>query len=380
MYYLSRIAPLAALALLGSGDLHAATNTWLETGPNNNWLNAVNYGGTGTLAPTNADTFVYDAGARGVTVNSSGTIGKLVVGQNYAVTNVNQAGGAVLTIQGGSAEVSSPGIEVLAGRTTNTNVHAKLILDGNTTISNSGSSRLRIGNPDNGNGGLGGSGTLNIRSGVTLLAENVSHTYSGAVTVDNNGTLQVPNTGLFTTYSNLSIGASGTLSGAGTVGAVDVHSGGRISPGSEGNIGAGPATLNFTSLLSLQSTGLLTLDVKAAGVDAINVTAGSIDLGGELRLRLNSDYSSSGTYQLIQGLDASSGNFNSVTIRTDANTTGVVSLTDIGNGIWTGNFAERGYDVSFDANTGTLNLASVPEPTLALLFPLGLAALILRRR
>lgn len=378
------LASLLALAALGVSPLHASTYTWLATGPNTNWLNAENYGGTGTLTPNSSDIFIFDAGTRNANVNADALVGKIIIGPNFGDSttnaNVSQASNRVISInsEGTLPEGHTAGIEVLTGRTLETNVNARLNLSGNITISNGGTARLRLG-VGNGAGGLSGTGTLNITSGVVLLpATTTAHSYSGAVTVDSGGTLQVNGDSVFTTYSSLSVGANGSLSGGGTFGGADVHSGGRISPGGEGGSSAGPGTLTFTNLLTLQSTGLAVIDVKAAGYDAINATGG-LALGGELRLRLDSAYTTEGTHQIFLG--SLSGNFDSITIRTDGTASTAVNLTNDGDGLWSGEFASRGYQVAFDANTGALTLINlVPEPSHFLLSALGALTLLRRRR
>ncbi|MBX3740170.1 MAG: PEP-CTERM sorting domain-containing protein [Akkermansiaceae bacterium] len=380
---------LIAVSAVLSGDVRAATYNWLEAnstgGTGANWLQKGNYGefpapdNTGSFTATRDDTFIYNTGSRGVTVNSTGTIGKLVVGPGYTASNVSQSGGAVLTLESGGEGVTNAGIEILAGRTNNTNIHVRLNLSGDILISNNGDSRLRIGNVDNGNGGLQGGGTLGIRGGVILLPDTVSHTYSGAVTVSNGGTLQTHATASFTTYSSLAVNGGGSLTGAGTFAGATVQNGGRISPGGEGNPASAPAALTFTNLLTLQSTGLVVLDVKAAGADAVKANGGVV-LGGELRIRLNSDYTSEGTYVLFQGLTGTSGDFSTVNIQTDATGSTSVSLTSDGSGNWNGAFTSRGYDVNFDANTGVLTLSQVPEPASALLGTFALLGILRRRR
>jgi len=380
----SSFATLLALAALGVAQLQASTYTWLPTGPNTNWLNAENYGGTGTLAPNSSDIFIFDAGTRNANVNADALVGKIIIGPNFGDSttnaNVSQASNRVISINsdGTLPEGHTAGIEVQAGRTLETNINARLNLSGDITISNGSTARLRLG-VGNGAGGLTGTGTLNVTSGVVLLpATTNGHSYSGAVTVNNGGTLQVNGDSVFTTYSSLSVGANGSLAGGGTFGAADIHSGGRISPGGEGGSAAGPGTLTFTNLLTFQSTGLAVIDVKAAGYDAINATGG-VALGGELRLRLASDYTTEGTYQILLG--SLSGDFDSITIRSDGTASTAVNLTSDGDGLWSGEFASRGYQVGFDANTGTLTLVNlVPEPSHLLLSALGALTLLRRRR
>ncbi|RYD71729.1 MAG: hypothetical protein EOP84_24395 [Verrucomicrobiaceae bacterium] len=68
-------------------------------------------------------------------------------------------------------------------------------------------------------------------------------------------------------------------------------------------------------------------------------------------------------------------------IQTDGTTSTSVALQDTnGNGLWSGSFTERGYDVSFDANTGYLNLTAVPETHAAGIGLVGASLLVLRRR
>lgn len=377
---------------------HAATYNWLATRPSGlgtgeGLFNRANYsapegGVSAAFTPTSADIININTGTRTALVNASGTIGQLSVGSGYGTTNINQSGGNTLTIQSGGAGVTDAGIQLQSGRTGNTNIHARVNFQGDITIANNSDSRLRFGNPGDittptGVGGIQGSGTLAITKGTVLLGEYLAggHTYSGAVTVTgSNSVLQVAGGAVFNSYSSLSVVSDGSISGGGTFGSADLYDGGRVSPGAEGGVTASPNVLTFTNLLNLQSTGLAVLDVRAAGADSINVTGGTINLGGELRLRLNSDYNTQGTYQLFLGLGPSSGNFNSVTIQSDGTTSTSIALEDDnGDGLWNGNFASRGYDVSFDANTGFLNLTSIPEPHALGLSLIGAGLIIVRR-
>jgi hypothetical protein len=398
-HFKKHTVPALSLSFLAlTATSHAATYNWLATRPaglgtGEGLFNRANYatpegGVNSAFSPTSADIISLNVGTRTATVSAGGTIGQLSIGSGYGVTNLNQTGGNILTIQSGGAGVTNPGVEVQSGRTGNTNIHARVNFQGDVTIANNGDSRLRFGNPGDaatptGAGGIQGSGTLAITKGTVLLGEYLAggHTYSGAVTVTgSNSVLQVAGGGTFNSYSSLNVVAGASITGGGTFGAADLYDGGRVSPGAEGGFGAGPNVLTFSGLLNLQSTGLAILDVRAAGTDSINVTGGSINLGGELRLRLNSDYNLQGTYQLFLGLGPSSGNFDSVTIQTDGTTSTANALEDTDDdGLWEGNFASRGYDVSFDANTGVLNLTSVPEPHALWLSLVGSCFLFLRR-
>jgi len=397
-YLQKHTVPALSLSFIAlASTANAASYNWLPTRPaglgtGEGLFNRANYatpegGVNSAFTPTSADVINLNTGTRTATVNASGTIGQLSIGSGYGVTNVNQTGGNILTIQSGGAGVTNAGVEVQSGRTGNTNIHARVNFLGDVTIANNGDSRLRFGNPGDittpGNGGIQGSGTLAITKGTVLLAEYLSggHTYSGAVTVTGgNSVLQVAGGSSFTTYSSLTVVSGASISGGGTFASADLYDGGRVSPGAEGGFGAGPNVLTFTNLLNLQSTGIAIIDVRAAGTDSINVPAGSINLGGELRLRLNSDYNTQGTYQLFLGLGPSSGNFDSVTIQTDGTSSTAIALADDnGDGLWDGNFAARGYDVSFNANTGFLSLTSVPEPQSLLLSLAGASLLFLRR-
>ncbi len=377
----STVAFLAALTALTVPAL-SATYTWVAEGPNQQWLNAANYGGSGTISPTNADTFIYNAGTRSPNVQANGTIGKLVIGPDFG-GNIATNGTSILTIQSGGAGVTSAGIEIQSGKSTNTNVNARLNLQGDIIINNSSPNRLQLGAGE-GNGGIQGTGTLSIINGVVLLNNSTAaHTYSGVVTVSNGGSLQISSNATFDSYSSLTVtSAGGGLVGGGTFGGATIN-GGRISPGGEGGVNSAPNTLTFSNLLTLQSNALLVLDVAATGADALATTGlGTISLGGELRLRLNNNYTdpAGGVYQLLTG--ALGGNFDSVTIRTQADGASSVALTDDGSGIWTGGFTHaptgNSYDLSFNANTGELTL--IPEPTHILLSSLGVMASLRRRR
>jgi hypothetical protein len=372
----------------------ATTYQWQNANSNpdaslNGWLRAGNYAaGTGNLALTNADELYFNATAvRNVNFNANGTIGTLRFGANTvnattipASSNISgtTSTGIVVTLDG--TVRPDAGIIFEAGAA-DISLNARFHLIGNVTLANNSgnSNAINIGGASN--GGFQGSGNLSITGGTTALGKGTADNYTntGTTTVSSNGTLQVGSAAIYTT-SAVTIANTGSLSGGGIVGTATILSGGRVSPGGDGGTAAGTGTLSFTSLLALQAGGNTVIDIKTTGVDAIDATAGSIDLGGELRLRVNATYAQSGTYNILLGLDATSGNFDAVTIRTGIDATTAVNLTDDGTGIWSTNYAAQNLELTFNANTGILDIVAVPEPQAAALALIGASLLVRRRR
>lgn len=388
--------PLVALSLLSLAAISdAATYQWRDAnsegsgGSFNGWLLAGNYdaGGAGNIAPTGADDLFYNSAvARSVAFNSSGTVGLIRFGANTAITNgfASSANAAtVITLDGSGRADAGLKLEAGAG---NINFNPRLRFVGEVVFDNSAgvtTSSIDLGSVSNGRGGFEGSGNLSIINGKTIIrdvsAGGLGYTNTGTTTIRQNGNLQVTG-GTTYTSSAISVGSSGTLSGTGTVGVATIASGGRVSVGGDGSATATVGTLTFTNLLTLQAGGEITIDIRTAGADRIAADGGIVIEGGELRLRLHTEYTTTGTYTLFSGLTGNNGNFEKVTIRSQTDSATNVNLVDDGTGIWSGDFDLRGLHVVYNANTGVLELTSIPEPGALAASLVGATMLAVRRR
>lgn len=372
-----------------SGQATALTYEWRNAnsqgdGTNNGWRQTGNYGagGAGQYTFTADDELYFNAtAARNVQFGGNGVIGTLRFGPNTAANVItgSTTAGVVINLDGSTRSNAGVILEAGAGEI---GLNARFNLVGNITLANNSgisASPISIGNGSN--GGFEGTGNLLITGGRTSLGRGIAANYAntGTTTVNLNGTLQVGSSAIYTT-SAVTIGDTGTLSGGGTLGSTTIQSGGRISVGGDGSTSAAPGVLTFTNLLTLQAGSQTVIDLKPAGADSINALAGSIALGGELRLRASTDFASSGSYNLFLGLNGSSGNFDAVTIRTGTDAATAVNLTHNGAGIWTTNYEAKGLELSFNANTGILDVTAVPEPQIGALSLIGSAALIFGRR
>ena len=382
------IRPLLLSLLALNAAASAATFQWRDANTEstgaNGWVRTGNYGagGPGTLTFTNADELYFNSTvARNVNFNVNGTIGKLTYGANTATAAISgsTSAGVVVNLDGGSRSDAGITLEPGAGII---GINARLNLVGNVTFANNSGvsdSNIDLGNATN--GGLQGSGNLLITGGRTVLNKGTAanHANTGTTTINSGGSLQVTGSAIYTT-SAITVGNTGTISGTGTLGATTIDLGGRISPGGDGGTGAAPGTLTVTNALLLAAGSETVIDIKPAGVDAIDATAGSIVLGGELRLRVNSLYATSAAYNLFLGLDENSGNFSSVTVRTGTDSASAINLTGDGTGKWTGSFAPQSLELAFDATTGVLNVIAVPEPHTTALSLIGTTLLLVGRR
>ena len=124
---------------------------------------------------------------------------------------------------------------------------------------------------------ISGSGNIEI-SGLGTTTFSGANTYTGATTIDNNGTLIMTGSIL----GNVNINNGGTLMGTGAVGATTVNAGGTISPGHVGS----PLTINGNFVQGGGST--YTADVNATGSDKI-VVNGTASISNATKLNLNVD-------------------------------------------------------------------------------------------
>jgi len=149
-------------------------------------------------------------------------------------------------------------------------------------------------------GVISGAGNLTQTAGtLTLTAPN---TYTGGTT-NSGGTLLVNNTsGSGTGTGTVTVKSGGTLGGTGTIsGATTVNSGGTLST-VDGKIG----TLTFGSSLALSGTTSMEINGDTGLADEIDMTSGTVTLGGNLNVaNLGGNTSmlpgQKDTYQLFSG-------------------------------------------------------------------------------
>ncbi|MEM0965647.1 MAG: autotransporter-associated beta strand repeat-containing protein [Verrucomicrobiota bacterium] len=191
-------------------------------------------------------------------------------------------------------------------------------------------------------------------SGETILT--AASNYTGGTTILD-GILRITDVGNGTTSGALGRGtvtveSGGTLAGEGTViGVTEVS--GTLSPGNSAG------TLRFASDLVLQSTSTTFIELESlTSFDQIEVD-GNITYGGELLIGFL------GGYIPVIG--------DSFQIFDSPNVIGGMTFTDV-------RFQQSGFEGTFDAPSGTLDITAVPEAATTWLIALGAALVVLRRK
>ncbi len=348
--------------------------------------------GTGTIANTGGGALTLSG-----TLNKNGTVLTLtggVINANGAITGSSAGSDLVVdaaTVNENAANSYNGPTYIRNGGTLNANVaNALPTTNGRTAVilddTGSGSSKLALG-ADQSAASVSGatsstvdlvghtltvgdtsgtttyngvitssSGGILVKDGGSTLVLTGASTYSGGTQI-NAGTLSVTNTsGSATGSSSVVVSSGGTLNGTGTVGSVSVASGGTIAPGLD--IG----TLNINGTLDLVSGSHL--DYSLGSVSSLlnvsgmlNYTGGGaaiFDIANTGSMTSNTDYTLI-NYASESGLSLANLSFGSTP------------------SVFSGHFV-------IGANSLTLHVDTVPEPSRALLGALGLAFITLRRR
>ena len=347
--------------------------------------------GAGTTTVTGANTFTGDVKVTG------GTLSVNAVGSSSTPQPLGQATTPVTLSSGG--RLSYTGVDASWGR-------GITVATGSAgTVQNSGSGELTLTGPISKDGStLTFSGTQPIRvsSVITgasansdLVIENTTvtlsnaNTYNGPTTVNNGGKLVVTNTtGSATSTGNVQANSGSVILGTGFIqpasgGTVTISSGAKVSVGNVSGDTTGkiltftPANGSITTFF--QSGSTLEFDLfsgagqgdQTANLAAADLfrTGGLFNISTGVKLKVNSamtGFAANDRWRLLDWYalagTAPTGTFDTTLLE-------LPTLTGM-----------LGWDLSKLYTAGTISVVVVPEPTRALLFALGLIALLSRRR
>jgi autotransporter-associated beta strand protein len=227
--------------------------------------------GTSLLTLSGANTYTGATIVNGGTLRAGvATVGTTsgAFGVNSAVTLANTAG-ATLDLNGFSNTIGSLTGGGAAG--------------GNVTL---GSATLTVGSDNTSPGAYAGviSGTGGLtKSGTGTLTLTGQNTYGGG-TIVNAGTLLANNATASTGSGAVVVNNSGTLSGTGKItGSVTLNNSAVINAGTVGTVN----TTFATGALTMKDTSILSVDMTSTTADKINVTGGISLVGGTVMLQLN---------------------------------------------------------------------------------------------
>ena len=278
---------------VGSGStLAIGSSRNLGENPGGYYSDKVTLAG-GTLRATNGFSLNSNVGvqvtsASTISVDSGSTLTNPAVMGGTANITKSGAGGLVLsaantnsgkwTVSAGTLSISSAGnlgnatggdALTLAGGVLQSTADMTLGSRGITLGTGGGTINVSSGSLTN-TAGLNGSAALSKTGSGALALATTAGNYSGTATI-NGGSLSV-NTAL--SNATVNIASGGTLTGAGTLGAVTVQSGGVIAPGnSPGNLSVSSLTLNGGGSYNWELTD--TTGSAGAGWDVITVGGGN---------------------------------------------------------------------------------------------------------
>jgi fibronectin-binding autotransporter adhesin len=263
----------AQLTIVNAGS----GNTSVRVDPGSTATIDVNIDGSGTLNKLDNGTLVLN----GVNTYTGGTLlsgGALVVGDDSAL------GSGVVTAAAGTVLASN----------TNVNLHNDFDLAGDLTID--GNQTLSLDGVIDGTGGL-------IKNGSGKLILSGADTYSGVTSI-NAGMLSVNGS----IASAVTVNSGGTLFGIGSIGGLNVMSGGVVAPGNN----SGAMTVNGNATFAGGSSYRVAVDA-AGHTDRIDVT-GNVALNGTVDVQAGAGtYADNTSYIILTNTGTQSGTFADVT-------------------------------------------------------------------
>jgi hypothetical protein len=362
-------------------------------------------GGSGTLTAAtyglNGGTVSANLGAGTATVATgttalNGTLGATTVNVNSGTMNLGSANRlsdtAVVTLAGGTLGMSTFSDTVGAVTFTSGSITGTTgVLTGTSFAMNGTGSASAI---------LGGSGATLTKTGAgTTTTLSKTNSYTGA-TIVTSGTLYVATGGsIASSSSTVAAGAAlvvngtagavtlnGSLSGAGTVGALELNNGATLNPGnSPGTATAASAIFHGGSTYNWQidnATGTAGVNWDLFSVNGV-LDMSKLSSSSKMNLVLESlsiaNYSTSTSYSWVI---AQAGSLFGTGF---ADGTNVTNLFDINSTAFNGGSAANQPNGGFKVVTGTqgvlrvLNLLAVPEPSTGSLLLFGFGGLALLR-
>jgi T5SS/PEP-CTERM-associated repeat protein len=253
------------------------------------------------------------AGSRG-TASIDGMGSSLISGSTLTVGSANGSTGNLTVSNGGTVQTAgtmriahtagSAGTLNIGSATGNTAVYAGTI-SASAIAFGAGSGQI-VFNHTNGNyvftPGITGNGALDFLSGTTTLAGN-SAGFTGSINITN-GILRV--NGSLGAAAATSVANNGRFEGTGSIGTLNIHSGGTFAPGNSiGTTNVANATFNPGSVYEVELNASGQSDfLNAAGPVTIN--------GGEVRVTPYPDYRTGIAYTIITAGGGVTGTFDSV--------------------------------------------------------------------
>src|SRR5262245_63336491 len=337
---------LAALASLAPGTVYAQVDgTW--TGPGAEWTDGTNWTSTPDV-PDNTATFINNAAPTSVSVSTAAEINTIqftaaapaytfTISDAFSINVIDNSSAFAPTFTGsGSLVKEGEGTLTLSGN--NSYTGGTLVNEGTLAVGSSaalGTGILRLADDTTlqaaanwltltnaiqllGDatvdtqsntltlaGSISGTGGLEKIGSGTLILTGVS-TYTGDTEV-NEGVLRVDGS----LVSAVSINAGGTLMGTGTIGGLEVSSGGIVAPGGPSWIG----TLRVAGDVSFDEGSIYRVKANAAGQsDKIIATgAASIDGGTVQVLAQSGNYARQTRYTILTASGGVDGEFDNVT-------------------------------------------------------------------